>query len=145
MATLTGKHRRTRTYCWIYWLVAVLPAFSATAQAPQSEQVSPAVIEPLFTADSVATGVSWQFDEYRKYPLGISSYKLNSNSSLTGWKLNQRWYLGRNRGDRQPHRQNFNQLNRAPSAGQKGLVLIRDGATTRLAVGVDGLELKLRF
>jgi hypothetical protein len=95
---------------WLVWLVLVgIPASHA------DEPEKPAQSLPLFAQIEFAK------------PLGVEHFQLDHETRMTGWKLGERWYLGRQRGE------------------DSGLTLVWQKQRDQLSFSKDGLRFTRRF
>jgi hypothetical protein len=63
----------------------------------------------------------------KSYALGVHRFQLDGGNQVLGWKLSDRWYLGRQRGD------------------DSGLALVWQHQRTRFALTRDGVRLTRNF
>jgi len=55
--------------------------------------------EPTFDDRLLEDDRYLEVNEMREYAAGVRRHELDGQTRLLGWRLNERWYLGRRKGD----------------------------------------------
>ncbi|MEM1230139.1 MAG: hypothetical protein AAGI15_06345 [Pseudomonadota bacterium] len=105
------------------WLM--LTSSVASAAPPPTSGLQTAALPAANAAERQPFNARWQVN--KSYALGVNRYQLDHDTKLTGWRLNDRWYFGRQKGL------------------DSGLTLVWQKQANQVSVSKDGLRLTRRF
>ncbi len=103
----------------------LLATSMALAGPPPAGTAHPTMTSAVSFSGTSQTQPRWQVD--KSYVLGVNRYQLDHDTKLTGWRLNDRWYFGRQKGL------------------DSGLTLVWQKQANQVSVSKDGLRLTRRF
>ncbi len=120
---LPKQMSRSRRNSRSAWVLAVSVWTLLCGQALAADQLDP------FGSSSAevptSDGLSLRFD--KSYALGVNHYQLDHKTKVTGWRMGERWFLGRQRGL------------------DSGLTLVWQKQANQFSVSKDGVRFTRRF